>query len=168
MWAMWPLRSRCPLAPPVLSFARAGSTQGESQSLTPYNPPQPSPDTPLPPSPAPAAVLLLETHDVSQYPPPSTSVSPKHARVGEDQWCNRLFKHLKNRSTFQRWRAGTFGQRFSYHGQRWKSWRYVRGKTNECLMKGQPGWQMKLYAATLLVYLDYETISLPNLSNGAR
>lgn len=60
MWAMWPLRSRCPLASPVLSFARVGSTQGESQSLTPYNPLQPSPDPPPPPNPAPAAVLLLK------------------------------------------------------------------------------------------------------------
>lgn len=40
------------------------------------------------------------TAPTPSYPP--LQDSPKHACVGEDRWCNRLFKHLKNRSAFQR------------------------------------------------------------------
>lgn len=86
--------------------------------------------------------------------------SPKHACVGEDWWCNRLFKHLKNRSAFQRWGGGTetFGHWFSYHGQRSKVWRYVRRKINEWKTR-----KMDWSSAKLQVYLDYDCISFTYL-----
>ncbi len=88
MWAMWPLRSRCPYtASLILSESRHGPQRGPV-----INPVQPGP-----------LLHCLNTWCITiptpMHPHPD---SPKHACVGEDWWCNRLFKHLKNRSAFQR------------------------------------------------------------------